>query len=400
MTQPRASAACTGNRGARSRWSPSSSHSQRAARADPARNRPRPIADTRDRAASSLTMPAASHRACLIALGESRALAAAIATATTLPLIPLEERRFEGGEMKLRPLDSVRGRMVFVVESLAGTAAMPVCERLVRLLFLLQGLRDGGAAATIALMPYLAFARKDRRTQPRDPVTSRYVAQLLEAAGAAQVVALDAHDPAAFDNAFRVPTLHLTALPMMADHFGRQTPASGASANGLAVVSPDIGAIKRAQIFRELLAARCGNEVELGFIEKRRAKGVVATGVLAGDIAGRAVIVLDDLSATGGTLIRGAEACVHAGAYSVHAAVTHTPVADGLEAMLAAGAISGIVSTDSVGIDFAAASSPSARGKLVVLPVAPLFAEAIRRIILGQPLAPLLDHWPVGDCPA
>jgi ribose-phosphate pyrophosphokinase len=330
-------------------------------------------------------MSAVSSAPCLIAPGESRALAGAIAAETALPLIPLEERRFEGGELKLRPLESVRSRTVFVLQSLAGTAEAPVCERLVRLLFLLQLLRDGGAAATIAVLPYLAFARKDRRTQLRDPVTSRYVAQLIEAAGVTQLVGLDVHNPAAFDNAFRVPTVHLTAMPMMVDHFARQMTGSG-----LAVVSPDVGGIKRAQLFRERLAARIGGEVELAFVEKRRAQGVVATGLLAGEVAGRAAVVLDDLCATGGTLIRAAQACRRAGARSVHAAVTHMPLAAGLDALLAADAISNIVATDSVGIGFPAAHSGAAAGRLIVLPIAPLIAQVIRRMIAGEPLAPLL----------
>jgi ribose-phosphate pyrophosphokinase len=330
-------------------------------------------------------MSAVSSAPCLIAPGESRDLAAAIAAAAGLPLIPLEERRFEGGELKLRPLESVRSRTVFVLQSLAGTAEAPVCERLVRLLFLLQLLRDGGAAATIAVLPYLAFARKDRRTQPRDPVTSRYVAELIEAAGVTQLVGLDVHNPAAFDNAFRVPTVHLTAIPMMVDHFARQMTGSG-----LTVVSPDVGGIKRAQLFRERLAARIAGEVGLAFVEKRRAQGVVATGLLAGEVAGRTAVVLDDLCATGGTLIRAAQACRRAGAQSVHVAVTHTPLAAGLEALLAADAISSIVATDSVGIGFPAAHSGAAAGRLIVLPIAPLIARVIGHMIAGEPLASLL----------
>src|SRR5207245_3688802 len=138
----------------------------------------------------------------------------------------------------------------------------------------------------IALVPYLAFARKDRRTKPRDPVYTRYVAQLLEAATTDRFVALDVHNAAALDNAFRIPVDHLSALPMMAAHCSQHI-----AAGEVAVASPDIGGIKRAQLFRELLERRLGRNVELVFIEKRRSDGVVSGGAVVGHTAGRTVIV-------------------------------------------------------------------------------------------------------------
>lgn len=334
-------------------------------------------------------MRASASKAGLIALSESREGGTAVAREAALPLIALEERAFAGGEFKLRPLESVRGRDIFVFASLAGTALSPAALRLVRLLFLLQGLRDAGARTT-ALIPYLAFARKDRRTQLRDPVTSRYVAELLEATGVRRVVGLDVHNPAAFDNAFRIPTDHLTALPMMADHFARRITGR------ITVVSPDVGGIKRAQIFRERLSARIARPVQIAFVEKRRANDVVSGGSLAGDVTHQEVIVIDDLCATGGTLIRAAEACRRAGAASLSVAVTHTPLSEGLDAVLGADAVSHVVVTDSV-----ATPSPTDRNvngprKLTVLPIAPLFGQAARRMLEGRPVAPLLEHWPVG----
>jgi ribose-phosphate pyrophosphokinase len=336
------------------------------------------------------------RRPALVALSESRELAVAIAREASLPLIPIEERPFEGGEFKLRPLESVRGRQVFVLQTLAGTREASTPSRLVRLLFLLMGLRDAGADSRVAVVPYFPFARKDRRTQIRDPVTSRYVAELLEAAHSDCVVGLDVHNPAAFDNAFRVPAIHLSALPLMADHLAR----IGAVANAaIAVVSPDVGGIKRAQIFRELVAARTGHEIDLAFIEKRRAKGAVSSGSLSGDVSGRAVIVLDDLCATGGTLIRAAETCLRAGAAATHVAVTHTPLAAGLEALMAAEAITSITVTDSVGVAFPTRRPPSGSGKLVTLSIAPLFGQALARMAAGRPVAPLLESWPVSPDP-
>jgi len=328
---------------------------------------------------------------CILALSECRELGAAVAASAGVELGRVEERRFEGGEFKLRPLQSVRGRTVFLVQALAGSDEMPTSERFVRLLFLLNGLRDAGARERIALVPYLAFARKDRRTQLRDPVNTRYVAQLLEASGADRVMALDVHNPAALDNSFRIPVDHLSALPMMADHFARAV-----SGTELTVLSPDVGGIKRAQIFRELLQRRAGREVELAFIEKRRAQDVVSGGALVGQTSGREVIVIDDLCATGGTLLRAAAACRRSGVRAVHVAVTHAPLPSGVAALTEAASITSVVLTDSVGLQsprMPAASGAAAR--IVTLPVAPLFGQAVRRMLAGKPLAPLLERWPV-----
>src|SRR3984893_3924147 len=285
-----------------------------------------------------------SREPLIFALSESRALGQTASERASIELAALEEREYEGGEFKLRPLQSVRDRMVFVVQSLAGTQEAPIAQRLVRLLFLLQGLRDAGADRVVPVIPYLAYARKDRRTKPRDPVYTRYVAQLIEATGTDRVVALDVHNASSIDNAFRIPVDHLSALPMMAAHFTQHL-----STGKLAVASPDIGGIKRAQTFREMLERKTGREVELVFVEKRREGGVVSGGAIVGNASGRAVIVLDDLCASGATLRRAATALRAAGATSVHATVTHTPIETGLATLVAAEDIAQVVTTDSVG---------------------------------------------------
>jgi ribose-phosphate pyrophosphokinase len=329
------------------------------------------------------------HEALLFSLSESRALATAIGGLAQIVLAPLEERSFEEGEFKLRPQTSVRDRRVFVVQSLAGSGDAPVAHRLIRLLFLLFGLRDAGAASTIALVPYLSFARKDCRTHARDPVNTRYIAQLIEATGVDRLIALDVHNPAALDNAFRIPVDHLSAIPMFVDHF-----ATLGVTTGLAVASPDVGGVKRAQVFRELLERRLGHEAELAFIEKRRTGGQASSGRVVGEVHGRDVIVLDDLCASGNTLIRAATKLREAGARAVHVAVTHAPLPRGLDALAACEAIARVVLTDSVGCD-SHLKSYAAHQKLRVLQVAPLFAQAVTRILTGAPLAPLLDSWPV-----
>jgi ribose-phosphate pyrophosphokinase len=324
----------------------------------------------------------------VFAPGESRALGKAASERAGIELAALEEREYDGGEFKLRPLQPVRDRTVFVVQSLAGTQEVPIAQRLIRLLFLLQGLRDAGADRVVAVIPYLAYARKDRRTKPRDPVYTRYVAQLIEAAGTDRVVVLDVHNASSIDNAFRIPVDHLSALPMMAAHFTQHLPAAK-----LAVASPDIGGIKRAQLFRELLERKTGREVELVFVEKRREGGVVSGGAIVGNASGRAVIVLDDLCASGATLLRAAAALRTAGATSVHATVTHTPIETGLAALVAAEDIAQVVITDSVGyVPNLGASSH--RGKMTLLSAGELLGCAMARMASGDSLAPLAEHWP------
>jgi ribose-phosphate pyrophosphokinase len=324
----------------------------------------------------------------IFAPSESRALGLAASERAGIPLAALEEREYEGGEFKLRPLQSVRDRTVFVVQSLAETQKAPIAQRLVRLLFLIHGLRDAGAGRLIVVIPYLAYARKDRRTKPRDPVYTRYLAQQLEAAGADAVVALDVHNAAALDNAFRIPVDHLSALPMMAAHFTQHLPHGK-----LAVASPDIGGIKRAQLFRELLERKTGQEVELVFVEKRRDGGVVSGGAIVGNVSGRAVIVLDDLCASGATLKKAATVLRAAGATTIHAAVTHTPIEAGLAALGAAAEIAQVVITDSVGFAPGVVSLGQ-RGKVKILPCGELLGCAMARMMSGEPLAPLAEHWP------
>jgi ribose-phosphate pyrophosphokinase len=170
------------------------------------------------------------------ALNGSELLGRRIAGAGRFAIDPHEEREFSGGEHKSRPLVSVRGRDDFVLHALQGGLGASVNDRLIRLLLFLAACRENGAARVTAIVPYLAYSRKDRQTKPRDPVTTRYVAQLFEAAGADVVMTLDVHNLMAFQNAFRCRTLHLATDRLFAADI-----AARAGARQLAVVSPDAG---------------------------------------------------------------------------------------------------------------------------------------------------------------
>lgn len=286
-----------------------------------------------------------------------------------------EEREFDGGEHKARPLVDVRGQDVFVLHSLNGDPHASANDKTLRLLFFLAACHDHGAARVTAIAPYLAYSRKDRQTKPYDPVTTRYVAQMFEATGVAMVVTLDVHNPAAFQNAFRCRTLHLSTDRLFAMHIAAQS-----SKQPPAVVSPDPGGVKRAQLVREALEEVTGNSVPFGFMEKRRSAGVVSGTHFAGAVEGCAVYILDDMICGGGTILRAAEAVRAHGAAEVHAIATHDLLTDAaVSAVSRTTLVDTITLTDSVAA-VAATRRAQLGDRLRILTCAPLIADAIKRL--------------------
>ncbi|MDZ7809585.1 MAG: ribose-phosphate diphosphokinase [Arhodomonas sp.] len=251
-----------------------------------------------------------------------------------------------------------------------------------RLLFLLGALRDAGAARLTAVIPYLAYARKDRRTKARDPVATRYLAQLIEASGVDRVVVMDVHNPAAYENAFRVPAVHLEAAPLFVDAL-----AAGGLSGEAVVVSPDTGGYKRAEAFRERLDARLGGRSPMAFVEKKRSAGVVSGEAIVGEIAGRHALIVDDLVSSGGTLRRAADACRAAGAASVSAVATHGLFTGDADGVLTEAGFDRFLVADTIP---PFRLSARVRERLVtVVETAPFVAEAIRRLHEGGSLVAL-----------
>lgn len=326
----------------------------------------------------------AAETPLLFALNASRDFGERIAGALSIPLSPHEEREFEDGEHKARPLCSVRERDVFVVHSLYGDASGSVNDKLCRLLFFLGALRDAAAGRVTAVIPYLCYARKDRKTKSRDPVTTRYVAQLLEAVGADRVVTMEVHNLAAFQNAFRIRTEHLESTRLFVEYC-----AAGFRDTPPVVMSPDVGGIKRAKAFAEALSRRLGRPLATAFMEKQRSGGVVSGEQMVGDIGGKPVVIIDDLISSGTTLARAAAACCQRGAGRIEALATHGLFVRDAEPVLAQSALEKIVVTNSV--PPFRLSEPFVRSRLVVVDAAPLFAAAIRRISEGGSLVELME---------
>jgi len=309
----------------------------------------------------------------IFSLDPGSSFAAALAAALDENLSRHEDRAFEDGEHKVRPLVDPRGDDVYVVASLHGGPHDSPHDKLCRLLLFIATLREHGAARVSAVVPYLAYARKDRQTKPFDPVTLRYVAQLFEAVGTAQMLVLEVHNVAAFQNAFRCTTISLEAHRAF-DGVAIEIARGGA----IAVASPDPGGVKRAQLWREALEQRLAQPVGFAMVDKRRSGGVVSSfDLVAGEVAGMTVLLHDDLIASGQTMRRAAAALRQSGAREVIALAAHGLFIAPAAEVLADPVISRIVVSDSVPPFRLPASGPVA-SKLHTVSAVPLFAQAIR----------------------
>ncbi len=317
----------------------------------------------------------------LFALAGSEQLGAIVAAQAGVELAPAEEREFERGEHKARPLVSVRGRDTAILHCVHGDIAGPSTnDRLIRLWFFAATVRDAGARSVTAICPYLPYARKDRRTKARDPVGSRYVAAHFEAAGVDRIVTVEPHNVAAFENAFRIEALALPVAPLIAEWmhtYKRKAP--------LVIVSPDVGGAKRAQQLGDILVRRFGITVPLAFVEKRRSDGVLTGDRLIGEVRDAECLIVDDLVSSGATLARAARSCHAAGARSVSVAVAHALLLPEATELLERAGISQVLLTDSVPLS----SGFAARLPTKVLDLGPYLGAALRRLWYGGSVSEL-----------
>jgi ribose-phosphate pyrophosphokinase len=319
----------------------------------------------------------------LFALSESRVLGERIAEILETSLASHEDKAFEDGEHRAHPAENVRGADVFVVQSVYDEPGMSSNDKLCRLWFFIGALRDASAERVTAVVPYLAYARADRKTRAREPLTLRYVAQLFEAVGTDRVLTLDVHNLSAFQNAFRCRTDHLEAEKLLADYFASRIQGE------VAVVSPDVGGLKRAESFRRRLSLKLGASVGSALMEKYRSDEHLSGATLIGAVRGRTALIVDDMISTGGTLARAAQACRVQGAAVVLGAVSHGLFAGRAAEVVADPALDHLAITDSVP-PFRLPAELAHR-KLAVLPIAPLFAEAIRQIHTDGSISGLME---------
>lgn len=321
----------------------------------------------------------------LFALSGSDVFGEKVAASLDRSLDLHEERDFEDGEHKIRPLVSVRDEDVYVIHSLYSDNKQSVNDKLCKLLFFIATLKDCGAQRITAIVPYLCYARKDRRTKSRDPVTMRYVASLFEAVNTDRIVTIDVHNLQAFQNAFRCKTEHIEAQMLFISYFQNVLGPD----EKVVVMSPDIGGVKRAEKFRERLSKALGIEIDFAFMEKLRSKGVVSGETVVGEVDGKTVIILDDLINSGTSMARAAHACAHMGASGIYGVATHGAFIAKANDVFNEPVWKRIIVTNTVVTS--CLKDEILTNKLITLDAAPVFAETIRRLNTSGSLVSLME---------
>ena len=296
----------------------------------------------------------------IIAGNASRPLAESIAAYLELPLASCMVRRFADMEIFVELQENVRGEDVFIVQS----TSFPANDHLMELLIMIDAARRSSARRITAVIPYFGYARQDRRTSGRTPISAKLVANLITEAGADRVLTLDLH-AGQIQGFFDIPTDNLFAAPVMVRDIKERLPPGQRM-----VVSPDVGGVVRARALAKRIDA------SLAIVDKRRERaGESEVMNIIGDVEGQSCILVDDIVDSGGTLVNAAEALLNAGAKEVSAYITHGVLSGGAVSRIAASRMKELVITDSI--------LPTQAVKLArnirVISIAPLLGEAIGR---------------------
>ena len=309
----------------------------------------------------------------LLSCNSNRPLAEAISDYLDIPLTQAAVRRFSDMEVFVEILENVRGEDVFVIQS----TSYPTNDNLMELLVCLDALHRGSANRITAVIPYYGYARQDRKTGPRTPISAKLVANLLTTAGAHRVLTLDLH-AGQIQGFFDVPTDNLYAAPVLSKDIEETFKKNG----DITVVSPDVGGVVRARAIARRVDA------DLAIIDKRRERaGVSEVMNIIGDVKGQRCIMVDDIVDSAGTLCNAAVALQESGAKSVSAYVTHGVLSGGAVARVSASPLKEMVITDSI----LATDAVRLASNIRQLSIAPLLGEAIRRIAESQSVSSLFD---------
>lgn len=307
----------------------------------------------------------------LFALNSNKPLAEKIAKRMGLKLSTSSVVRFSDGEIQVDIDDSVRGKDVFLIQSTSA----PVNDNLMELLIMIDAVRRASAASVNIVLPYYGYARQDRKTRAREPITAKLVADMIQAAGADRVLSLDLHAPQ-IQGFFDIPVDNLMGAPLLADYF-----LSNHLEEDAVVVSPDHGGVTRARKLAEFLGT------SIAIVDKRRPKANVSEVMnIIGDVKGKRAILIDDMIDTAGTITLAAQALKDAGATEVYACATHAVLSGPAIDRLNNSVIKNLVLTDSI-------KQPAEKNldKMILVSVGPLMGDAIKLIMEHKPMSPLFD---------
>ncbi|MEN3239846.1 ribose-phosphate diphosphokinase [Fructilactobacillus sanfranciscensis] len=307
----------------------------------------------------------------IFSLDSNRPLAEKIAKHMGVPLGKVNVDHFSDGEIKINIEESVRGNDVYIIQSTSA----PVNDNLMELLIMVDALRRASAATINVVIPYYGYARQDRKARSREPITAKLVADMLQTDGITRVVALDLH-AAQIQGFFDVPVDHLMGAPLLADYLIQR-----GLDKDVVVVSPDHGGVTRARALAEFLGA------PIAIIDKRRPKANVAQIMnIIGDVKGKTAIMIDDMIDTAGTITKGAQALIDAGAKEVYACCTHPVLSGPAIQRLQDSPIKEVIVTDSIQLP-----DDKKISKIKQISIAPLISDAIVRIDQNRPISPLFN---------
>jgi ribose-phosphate pyrophosphokinase len=308
----------------------------------------------------------------LVTGNSNRALAESVASYLELPLTDCTVKRFADKEVYVEVHENVRGEDVFILQS----TSFPANDNLMELLILTDALRRSSARRITAVLPYFGYARQDRKSASRTPISAKLVANLITEAGVNRVITLDLH-AAQIQGFFDIPTDNLYSAPVMTRDIKDNYDNSK-----VMIVSPDVGGVARARAIAQRIGA------DLAIVDKRRPKaGVSEVMNIIGDVSGQHCILIDDIVDSGGTLINAADALLKAGALEVSAYITHGVLSNGAAEKIAASKLKELVITDSIEETDLVQTAHNIRR----ISIAPLIGEAIARTASEQSVSSLLD---------
>lgn len=309
----------------------------------------------------------------IFACNANKNLAVSIANELGLSLGLSEVSRFSDGEINMRINETVRDNDIFIIQS----TAPPVNENLMELLIMIDAMRRASAGSINAVIPYFGYARQDRKTRARDPISAKLVADIITSAGADRILTMDLHC-AQIQGFFDIPVDHLVGFNLFVDYFKNKF---GTDMKNVTTVAPDFGSVARARSFAEKL------DIPLAIIDKRRPEPNVSEILnIIGDVKGKSVILVDDIIDTAGTITNAANALKDRGAIEVFACCTHALLSGNAIEKINSSAITELIALDTINL-----SDEKKISKLKSLSVAHIFAAAIKYVHEGRSVSQLFN---------